>query len=122
MPDFKVSITSTPETMKSFRRNELELMLSVTSEENQPPFNYWVEAIVTVPHLTSLAPDRPLENGKLLLGIISNGSAKEKRFKLFANNNIYPDTYKIMLTILFYDSEGAVAERQDVTKEIVCSD
>jgi len=122
MPDFKVSITSAPETMKSFRRNELELMLSVTSEENQPPFNYWVEAIVTVPHLTSLAPDRPLENGKLLLGIISNGSAKEKRFKLFANNNIYPDTYKIMLTILFYDSEGAVAERQDVTKEIVCSD
>jgi hypothetical protein len=122
MSSFSVSITSIPEGMKSFRRNELELTLSVIADETTKPVNYWVEAIVNVPHMISLAPDRYLENGKILMGIISNGSTKEKRFKLFANNNIYPDTYKINLTLLFYDNEGAVAERQDIIKEIVCSD
>jgi len=122
MPTLELSVESNPQELIAFRRNELDFKLKFTLSDANPSSNYWVEALVEVEPPISLAPDRSLKLGKINVGILSNGAAKEKRFKIFSNNDIYPDTFQIKITTLMYDSDGAVAERKEVKHDLVCAD
>jgi len=122
MPTLELSVESNPQELIAFRRNELDFKLKFTFSDADASRNYWVEALVEVEPPISLAPDRSLKIGKINVGILSNGVVKEKRFKIFSNNDIYPDTFQIKITTLMYDSDGAVAERKEVKHDVVCTD
>ena len=122
MPTLELSVESNPQELIAFRRNELDFKLKFTFSDADASRNYWVEALVEVEPPISLAPDRSLKIGKINVGILSNGVVKEKRFKIFSNNDIYPDTFQIKITTLMYDSDGAVAERKEVKHDLVCAD
>ncbi|MFP3215599.1 MAG: hypothetical protein RXR32_03580 [Candidatus Micrarchaeota archaeon] len=120
MPNLELSIESNPQELIAFRRNELDVKLKFTLSDVDPSSSYWVETLVEVEPPISLAPDRSLKLGKINVGILSNGAVKEKRFKIFSNNDIYPDTFQIKITTLIYDSDGAVADRKEVKYDITC--
>jgi len=120
MPTLELSVESNPQELIAFRRNELDFKIKFVLSNVDSNSAYWVETLVEVEPPISLAPDRPLKLGKINVGILSNGAVKEKRFKIFSNNDIYPDTFQIKITTLMYDSDGAVAERKEVKHDIVC--
>ncbi|MGC9099051.1 MAG: hypothetical protein ACP5HW_00680 [Candidatus Micrarchaeia archaeon] len=113
-----ISASSNPGEIIAFRKNEVNFLVKFSVDEEKP---YWIEALVSVPHPLSLAPDRPLNEGKMNVGILS-GNSKEKRFKVFSNNDVYPDLFVIRITALAYDSEGAVAAREEAKYELACSE
>ncbi len=119
MPEITVQFTNLPSEMKAFRYNELEAKISVESGDKEA---YWVEAMITVPPPLSLAPAESLEKAKTTLGILTQGKRKEKRFKIFAQNNVYPYIYKVTATLFIYDEEGVVVDRRDYYDEIQCND
>jgi len=120
MPNLELSIESNPQELMAFRRNELDVKLKFALSDVDPSSSYWVETLVEVEPPISLAPDRSLKLGKINVGILSNGVVKEKRFKIFSNNDIYPDTFRIKITTLIYDSDGAVADRKEVKYDVTC--
>jgi len=120
MPNLELSIESDPQELMAFRRNELDVKLKFALSDVDPSSSYWVETLVEVEPPISLAPDRSLKLGKINVGILSNGVVKEKRFKIFSNNDIYPDTFRIKITTLIYDSDGAVADRKEVNYDVTC--
>jgi hypothetical protein len=120
MPILEIKIENSPEKLVAFRRNEINCVAKFSISEANG--NYWVEALVEVDHPLSLAPDRQLKLGKINVGIFNGSSHKEKRFKIFSNNDIYPDTFSLKVTALIYDEDGAVADRKEIKHEIVCSD
>jgi len=120
MPNLELSIESSPQELMAFRRNELDVKLKFALSDVDPSSSYWVETLVEVEPPISLAPDRSLKLGKINVGILSNGVVKEKRFKIFSNNDIYPDTFRIKITTLIYDSDGAVADRKEVKYDVTC--
>ena len=120
MPTLELRVESNPQELIAFRRNELDFKIKFVLSNVDSNSAYWVETLVEVEPPISLAPDRSLKLGKINVGILSNGAVKEKRFKIFSNNDIYPDTFQIKITTLMYDSDGAVAERKEVKHDIVC--
>ncbi len=108
-----------PEHMKAFSFNEAEMKITLSTNGESA---CWVEATVAVPRPLSLAPDRSLETGKMLFGILSNGAEREKRVKIFANGDVYPNIYSVKITLFIYDESGAISERMEISKDIECSD
>lgn len=118
MPEPNVSLDFSPSKVDAFRFNEVNLTINVSMEEDKP---YWCECVVEAPSPLSLAPDKELATAKTIIGIVGNGRRREKRIKIFAGNNVYPDIYKVKITVYLYDEEGVIYVRKDATKEIECS-
>ncbi|MGC8662300.1 MAG: hypothetical protein ACP5RT_00750 [Candidatus Micrarchaeia archaeon] len=114
-----ISTNSNPTEIPAFRKNEVNFSVKFGIDNSTGP--YWLEAIISVPHPLSLAPDRQLNDGKMNVGILA-GDNKEKKFKVFSNNNIYPNTFTIKITALAYDTDGAVAAREEAKYELDCID
>ncbi|MGB9732591.1 MAG: hypothetical protein ACP5P2_00635 [Candidatus Micrarchaeia archaeon] len=120
MPALDINIESTPDRLRPFRRNEVDFTARFSMSPGKE--HYWIEALVEVEPPLSLAPDRHLKMGKINVGILSEGLSKEKRFKVFSNNDIFPNTFTLRITALVYDGDGAVADRKEVKYELECSD
>ena len=119
MPEISAVLEVSPDSIKAFRSNELDMHLSFTMAEDE---HYWLECVLEVPPPLSLAPDKSLLNGKLLIGILEKDAPKEKRLKIFSSNDVYPNTYKIKVTLYVYDKDGAISERKEYFKELECGD
>jgi len=119
MPEIEAKLELSPEKIKPFAFKELDLVLTVNTKEEG---KYWIECVFNVPAPLSLAPDKVLDTGKVLLGILDKNNSKEKKLKIFAANDVYPETYKIRATLFIYDSDGAISERQEYSKELECSE
>ena len=114
----KINVSfSEPAVFKAFRYNETELQFNVSTQEGD---NFWVECIVDMPPLLSLAQDKSMDKAKVLFGIVAKNEPREKRIKLFSFNNIPPDTYNIKLTFFIYDKEATIADRLELNKDIEC--
>ncbi len=119
MPQIQSQIQIMPEHMKAFAFNEAEMKITLSTNGTNA---CWVEATVAVPKPLSLAPDRALETGKMLFGILGNGAEREKKVKIFAKGDVYPNIYNVKITLFVYDESGAISERMEINKEIECSD
>ncbi|MDE1850288.1 MAG: hypothetical protein KGH54_00640 [Candidatus Micrarchaeota archaeon] len=119
MPEITATLSLSSERIRAFTYNELEMKLSVTTNDSEL---YWVECIYDVPAPLSLAPDKSLTTAKSLVGILQRGEAREKRVKIYASNEVYPNTYTIKVTLYLYDKDGAISERKEYTKEIECGE
>lgn len=119
MPEIEVKLDLSPEKIRPFAFKELDLVLTVSTKEEG---RYWLEGIFDVPAPLSLAPDKILDSGKILLGILGKDNSKEKKVKIFAANDVYPETYKIKVTLFIYDSDGAISERREYFKELECGE
>ncbi|HVA82585.1 MAG TPA: hypothetical protein VNF06_00275 [Candidatus Aquilonibacter sp.] len=119
MPEIQASLTLAPERIKPFGYIELELNLSISTDSPEP---YWIEAVYEIPSPLSLAPDKNLSTAKALIGILQKGETREKRIKLYAGSETYPEIYKIKVTLYFYDKDGAISERKEYIKELECAE
>ncbi len=119
MQGINAELSITVDKLKAFVPSEFEVLIKAGSDENDP---YWLESILEVQYPLSLAPDKSLLSGRSLLGIAYNGETREKKVKIFANNDIFPDNYRFKLILFAYDKDGAIATRQEYTKELECSD
>lgn len=119
MPEIEAKLEISPEKIKPFAFKELDLNFTVNTKDEG---KYWLECVFDVPAPLSLAPDKSLQTGKVLLGIIDKDIIKEKKVKIFAANDVYPETYKIKATLFVYDSDGAISERKEYLKELECSE
>ena len=119
MPEINVSLDASTNEIKAFTFNEFEVRLSLSTKDADP---YWVESVFEVPQPLSLAPDKPLYTGKSPIGILEKQTVKEKRVKVWAGNDVYPNTYKIKVTLFIYDKDGAITERKEYFKELECSE
>ncbi len=119
MTEIQSQIQIIPEHLRPFVFNEAELHITLSTNSVS---SCWVEATVTVPRPLSLAPDRDLETGKMLFGILGQGKSQEKRVKVFAKGDIYPNIYDVKITLFVYDENGAISERMEISKEIECSE
>ena len=119
MPEINATLDILPEKIKPFAFKELDMSLKVDTKEEG---RYWLECIFDVPTPLSLAPDKELQNGKVLIGILDKENPREKKVKICAANDVYPDTYKIRATLFVYDSDGAIAERKEYAKELECGE
>lgn len=119
MPQLTVKLEVLPQRIKPFTFNEMEVKILLNTSETEP---YWVECVFEAPAPLSLAPDKILMSGKSLVGILEKGVDKERRVKLFAQNDVYPDTYRIKSTLYIYDKDGAISERKDYYVELECGE
>ena len=119
MAEINATFEVTPEKIKAFTFNELNLDVSISTTDSE---KYWLEAVFEVPYPLSLAPDKNLTAGKILLGILDKDSKKGKKVKIFAANDVYPNTYKVKMTLFIYDKEGVIAERKEYSKELECGE
>ncbi len=119
MPQIQSQIQVAPEYMKPFVFNEVEMKIVLGSNSSDL---CWVEGTVEVPDPLSLAPDRNLGKGKMLFGILRDGIVREKRVKIFAKGDVYPNIYTIKITLFIYDETGAISDRVEIRKDIECSD
>jgi hypothetical protein len=119
MPEITVTLSLSPEKIRAFTYNELEMKLSAITTDSEL---YWIECIYDVPAPLSLAPDKSLITAKSLIGILQKGELREKRVKIYASNDVYPNTYLLKVTLYLYDKDGAISERKEYTKEIECSE
>lgn len=119
MPEISVELSSLPERIRPFTYNELEVRLSIATDAAEP---YWAECVYEVPPPLSLAPDKSLVMAKSLVGILQKGEKREKRVKVYASNDVYPNTYPLKVTLYLYDKDGAISERKEYTKEIECGE
>lgn len=119
MAQVDASISLSQERIRAFVYSEFELNLSISSSDRDP---YWAEAVYEVPSPLSLAPDKALQSAKSLVGILQNSETRQKRVKIYAGNETYPEIYKIKITIFLYDNDGAISERKEYVKEIECAD
>ncbi|MDE1846093.1 MAG: hypothetical protein KGH53_02325 [Candidatus Micrarchaeota archaeon] len=119
MPEMEAAVSIVPERIRPFSYTELELNLSLSTKSAEP---YWVEAVYEVPAPLSLAPDKNLSTAKALIGILSSGEQREKRVKVYAGSDTYPEIYKIKVTLFIYDKDGAISERKEYIKELECAE
>lgn len=119
MPEIKASLSLAPERIKPFGYVELDLNLSISTTGSEP---YWIEAVYEIPSPLSLAPDKNLSTAKALIGILQPGETREKRVKLYAGSETYPEIYKIKVTLYLYDKDGAISERKEYIKELECAE
>lgn len=119
MADVSVRFEVTPQKIKPFTFNELELRMIISTKDQDP---YWAECVFEVPHPLSLAPDKILLSGKSLVGILQSELDKEKMIKVFATSTTYPSIYRIKSTLYLYDKDGAIAERKEYYTELECGE
>jgi len=119
MPEFATTLSLTSEKIKAFTYNEFEMNLAIITDDAEP---YWVEALYEVPVPLTLAPDKSLVTAKGLIGILQKGEKREKRVKIYTSSDVYPNIYKIKVTLYIYDKDGAISERKEYTKELECSE
>ncbi|MGI0141080.1 MAG: hypothetical protein ACREBF_00300 [Candidatus Micrarchaeales archaeon] len=119
MPEISANLSLTIDKIKAFTYNELEIKVSLATLDPEP---YWAECVYEVPQPLSLAPDKSLTTAKSLIGIIQKGETREKRAKIYTSSEVYPDTYKIKLTLYLYDKGGAISERKEYFKELECGE
>lgn len=119
MPEITATLSLTVEKIKAFTYNEIELNLAISTKDQEP---YWLEAVYEVPAPLSLAPDKSLLTAKTLIGILEKEETRQKRAKIYAGNDAYPEIYKLKVTLYIYDKDGAISERKEYVKEVECAD
>jgi hypothetical protein len=119
MANITTNITITPERLKPNMFTEADIHLSVGSKDSNL---YWVECIVEVPHPLSLAPDKTLFIGKLLIGILGQGNTREKRIKFYGNSSVTSNVYQIKLTFYLYGEDGVIEDRKEIYKSVECGE
>ncbi len=118
MSIIKVEAKFEPAALRANRRNESVMNLSVSIEDN--PKDYWCQCEILLNPPLSLAPDKELKAGRIMMGILRPGRKIVKPVKLYTRPNNFPDSYPIGITAYLYDEDGAIAERVELNESILC--
>jgi hypothetical protein len=118
MPAVSISARFEPDVLKAYTKNEATMYLSLKNVEGSKA--YWCECEISVKAPLSLAHDKDLNIGRMRVGILAPGAAKEKQMKLYTNSNNFPDEYTLGITAYVYDEDGAIAERVEQSCSIKC--
>ncbi|MCX6778599.1 MAG: hypothetical protein NT157_07030 [Candidatus Micrarchaeota archaeon] len=114
---FRVSPQFYPIRLLAYSRNEVELTVGV---ENNSHGSVWTECDVIVPDPVSLAPDKPLQRGRLRIGIITPNETRQGRCKIYSGPKSYPGIYDIKLVIYGFGKDGAIEKREEKSFELRC--
>jgi len=106
-----------PIRLTAYARNEVEMEVALTNNGVQP---LWFECDVKLPAAISLAPDKQLSSGRSRLGIALPGSLVKKKIRIYGGAASYPDTYRIMLTIFAFGSDGVIFSREERRADLRC--
>ncbi len=118
MAKMQVTVKFDPQTLKSYKRNDVTMNLTLENVDESKL--YWCECEIAVKSPLSLAIDCELDAGRARIGIVKPSEGKSKQIKLYTRPSNFPDSYKVGITTYVYEDDGTIAERLEQTESIVC--
>ncbi|MFH1285758.1 MAG: hypothetical protein ABIH99_04210 [Candidatus Micrarchaeota archaeon] len=118
MPNFKLGTSFYPIRLSAYMKSEAELTISI---ENMGSDVCWVECDVLVPESISLAPDRPLSQGRIRVGIVQPKETRTGRCKIYSGLKSYPGLYTLKLIALGYGKDGSISGKLEKAVDLRCA-